>query len=222
MGTGIFPLLAILFLPFILIVLIVLLLIPLLILYFYLKVTEEAFELIGFSSHHAVLMTLGALFGSLVDIPVYRYGSALICVNLGGAIIPSLITLELILKRRVDIKRAIFGILIVSAVTFFVAEPVREVGIVMPFYVSPLLAGICGGILGFGKRCAPALAYISGTAGTLIGADLLNVFNPEVLDYLTRGLFGKLSIGGAGIFDGIFLTGVLSVFLAAVISRSVK
>jgi uncharacterized membrane protein len=52
------------------------------------------------------------------------------------------------------------------------------------------------------------LAYISGSLGTLIGADLLNLNN-------IQGLGAPVaSIGGAGTFDGIFVTGILAVLLA--------
>ena len=56
---------------------------------------------------------------------------------------------------------------------------------------------------------AAPLAYIGGSLGTLIGADLTN------LDKV-RGLGAPVaSIGGAGTFDGIFLTGILAVLLAS-------
>jgi uncharacterized membrane protein len=62
-------------------------------------------------------------------------------------------------------------------------------------------------------RYAPALAYISGTLGTLIGADLLNLAK-------IQGLGAPIaSIGGAGTFDGIFTTGILAVLLAGLITR---
>jgi uncharacterized membrane protein len=44
--------------------------------------------------------------------------------------------------------------------------------------------------------------------GTLIGADLMNLGS-------IQGLHAPvLSIGGAGTFDGVFLTGILAVLLA--------
>ena len=59
------------------------------------------------------------------------------------------------------------------------------------------------------RRYAAALAYIGGSIGTLVGADLLNLGR-------LQGLGAPVaSIGGAGTFDGIFLTGVLAVFLTA-------
>jgi uncharacterized membrane protein len=56
-------------------------------------------------------------------------------------------------------------------------------------------------------RHAAPLAYAGGSLGVLIGADLLT------LDKF-RGLAPVLSIGGAGTFDGIFVTGIMAVLLA--------
>jgi len=66
------------------------------------------------------------------------------------------------------------------------------------------------------RRYAAPLAYIGGSMGTLIGADLLN------LDKV-QGLGAPVvSIGGAGTFDGIFLTGILAVLLASMFSQPVR
>ncbi|MBW2109628.1 MAG: DUF1614 domain-containing protein, partial [Deltaproteobacteria bacterium] len=54
----------------------------------------------------------------------------------------------------------------------------------------------------------PVVAYISGTLGTLIGADLLNL--RKIYDLGAP----VASIGGAGTFDGIFLNGLLAVLLS--------
>jgi uncharacterized membrane protein len=62
------------------------------------------------------------------------------------------------------------------------------------------------------REYAPPLAYISGSLGTLIGADLLN------LDKISGLGAPVASIGGAGTFDGIFLTGILAVLLAGLVS----
>jgi uncharacterized membrane protein len=57
------------------------------------------------------------------------------------------------------------------------------------------------------------VAYVGGSLGTLIGANLLN------LDKV-QGLRAPVaSIGGAGTFDGIFLTGILAVLIANIFSR---
>ena len=48
--------------------------------------------------------------------------------------------------------------------------------------------------------------YICGTLGALMGADLMN------LDKIA-GVGPVVSIGGAGPFDGVYLTGLVSVLL---------
>jgi uncharacterized membrane protein len=75
-------------------------------------------------------------------------------------------------------------------------------------FVPPLSAAAVALILA--RREAPAIAYIGGSIGCLVGADLLN------LDKV-QGLGAPIaSIGGAGTFDGIFLTVVLAVLLATI------
>jgi uncharacterized membrane protein len=58
--------------------------------------------------------------------------------------------------------------------------------------------------------CATATAaasYVSGTLGTLSGADLLNVRRLRELGT------DVASIGGAGTFGGVFLSGIIAVLL---------
>ncbi|HKJ83537.1 MAG TPA: DUF1614 domain-containing protein, partial [Mariprofundaceae bacterium] len=57
-----------------------------------------------------------------------------------------------------------------------------------------------------GKTAAP-LAYIAGTTGVIIGADLLHLKDIAKLGAPV------VSIGGAGTFDGIVLTGIVAVLL---------
>jgi uncharacterized membrane protein len=63
------------------------------------------------------------------------------------------------------------------------------------------------------RDSAAVLAYVSGSLGTLIGADLLN------LDKVPGLGAPVASIGGAGTFDAIFLTGILAVLIASLPGR---
>jgi uncharacterized membrane protein len=79
-------------------------------------------------------------------------------------------------------------------------------------FVPPLSAAVVA--LFLSRAHAPALAYIGGSIGCLVGADLLS------LDKI-QGLGAPVaSIGGAGTFDGIFLTGAFAVLLASIFSPS--
>jgi uncharacterized membrane protein len=98
------------------------------------------------------------------------------------------------------------GVVIVAAVVHWLAAPIRGVGIAVPIFIPPLVATATAWVLQ--RRSAPPLAYIAGSLGTLIGADLLNLGK-------VQGLGAPVaSIGGAGTFDGIFVTGILAVLLA--------
>ncbi|MFZ0943096.1 MAG: DUF1614 domain-containing protein, partial [Syntrophobacteraceae bacterium] len=102
------------------------------------------------------------------------------------------------------------SIAIVTTLVYFMAHPVKGVGIAVPVFIPPIAA--TASALIFSSRYAPALAYICGAMGTLLGADILHFGD-------IRGLGAPVaSIGGAGTFDGIFVTGILAVLLASVMT----
>jgi uncharacterized membrane protein len=149
-------------------------------------------------------------FGMRYVIPmVQEWPRTIIAVNVGGAIIPTLLSLYLVTKNRLY-GRGLLGVTIVAIFVHLMAYPVKGVGIAEPTFIPPLIAAGVGLLLS--RRSAAPLAYVSGSLGTLIGADLLNLGK-------IQGLGAPIaSIGGAGTFDGIFLTGILSVLLAAIFS----
>jgi len=123
-------------------------------------------------------------------------------------VIPLFLSVYLTLKNKIHAP-ALLGVAVVSLIVHLMAYPVRGVGIAVPIFIPPISATIVGILLS--RRYAPALAYISGSMGTLIGADILNLGK-------IRGLGAPVaSIGGAGTFDGIFLTGILAVLIASFI-----
>lgn len=196
-------------------------------------VGEVAFERIGFSSVEYALILIGTLVGSTVNIPVtevrstepllemhevrafglyyripgigYRQVSTIVAVNVGGAVIPVLVSAYLLVSHPSALPAAIAGSLVTALFVHLVARKVRGVGIVTPALLPPVVAALAAYLFAPG---APAVvAYVSGTLGALIGADLTNL----------RGM-GRLgapmaSIGGAGTFDGVFLTGIVAVLL---------
>ena len=99
-----------------------------------------------------------------------------------------------------------------TTVCHLLADPVPGVGIALPVFVPALTTAIVALLLS-GRHAAP-LAYISGSLGTLIGADLLNLGK-------LQGLGTPIaSIGGAGTFDGVFLIGIVAVLIASISRRT--
>lgn len=148
-------------------------------------------------------------FGMHYVVPVVReWPGTILAINVGGALIPVILSIYLTFKNRL-LGRGLIAVAVVALVTHQLARPVRGVGISLPLFIPPIVAAVVALVLSW-RRAAP-LAYIAGSVGTLIGADLLN------LDKV-HGLGAPVaSIGGAGTFDGVFLVGIVAVLLASLI-----
>ena len=197
-------------------------------------ILSYAYQRMGIGRRHLFSLLFFSLFGSYLNIPLFElppeqvmtnsyvdfYGirhmiplvrewpATIVAVNLGGAVIPLFLSVYLTLKNKIHAP-ALLGVAVVSFIVHLMAYPVRGVGIAVPIFIPPISATIVGILLS--RTYAPALAYISGSMGTLIGADILNLGK-------IRGLGAPVaSIGGAGTFDGIFLTGILAVLIASFI-----
>ena len=134
----------------------------------------------------------------------------MIAVNVGGAVIPTLMSLYLSFERQLWAQGAIAD---ASSPSCCIGSPipVPGLGIAVPVFLPVVTTAAVALVLS--REDAAPLAYIAGSLGTLIGADLTN------LDKV-RGLGAPVaSIGGAGTFDGIFLTGILAVLLASLYAR---
>jgi uncharacterized membrane protein len=191
-----------------------------------------AYLRLGLSPTAAILLLFGSLIGSYFNIPVaelpaqqmvsgreviyfgMRYAipvvtqwpGTVIAVNIGGAVIPACMSLYLLIRYRLW-GPGVLATVAVSFVCYMLANPVRGLGIAEPVFVPALTTAVVALILS--RRYAAPLAYIGGSLGTLIGADLMNLGK-------IQGLGAPVaSIGGAGTFDGIFLIGILAVLIAS-------
>ena len=145
-------------------------------------------------------------FGMTYVVPVVRQTRAtMIAVNLGGAVIPVVLSLYLLVKHELYVLAAI-ATACVALVCHLLARPVPGFGIALPIFVPASVTAIIA--LALTRRRAAPLAYISGSCGVLIGADLLNLPSVSALGAPVA------SIGGAGTFDGIYLTGLLALLYA--------
>ncbi len=191
-----------------------------------------AFEKLGLSAQSAFTLLFASLFGSMVNLPLFKVtaerppieaipeqlrqwaeqvfarfqGQTLIAVNVGGCLIPLLFSYYLLVNHPLPITDALIAITIVSLVCYLFSRPVPGLGIAMPIFVAPIAAALTA--MGISPDHSAPLAYICGTLGVLIGADLL-----RLRDIRKMGA-PIASIGGAGTFDGIFITGIVAVLLA--------
>jgi uncharacterized membrane protein len=195
-----------------------------------------AFSKLGLTLGQAFVVLLATLLGSSLNLPLYsrtvhlariqppreifwrhyRFfpriiegeGRQSICVNVGGCVIPVLLSAYFLFQTGLT-AGLLICLAVVSLATFKLAKPIPGLGIGIPFLVPPLITVLAVWIFARPEH-APHVAYIAGSIGTLIGADVLHLIDPKRTAVLNASI---LSIGGAGTFDGIFLTGILAVLL---------
>lgn len=194
-------------------------------------IINYAFQQAGLPPHVAFGFLAASLIGSYINIPISRiegaarhpvevvnyFGvryrvpagltepSTVLAVNVGGAVMPMLISVYLLAHQPQLIIQAMLAIAIVAVIVNRFARPIRGMGIATPMLIPPVVAALAAYLLA-GHQAAP-VAYAGGTIGTLIGADIANLGKLADLGAPVA------SIGGAGTFDGIFLTGIVAVLL---------
>jgi len=198
------------------------------------RIVKLASSTMGVGTPLMLAVLLGSLLGSYINIPiaylperqvttaaevtfygityivpaVSEWPGTVLAINVGGAVIPTLLSAYLIARNRLYVP-SIVAIALVSAVCHLLARAVPGVGIAEPIFGPALTTAVVA--LAVSRRYAGPLAYISGSLGTLIGADLLNLGK-------IQGLGAPVaSIGGAGTFDGIFVTGLVAVLYAGLV-----
>jgi uncharacterized membrane protein len=181
--------------PFILILFV---LIGLLIVFIEFDVIQYAYEKIGIDRRYVFALLLLSLLGSYVNIPlaefpesrvfadqaisffgvryvipiVHERPKTVVAINLGGAVIPVLLSAYLMIKHDL-IGRTLLATAVVTLVVHSMARPLKGVGIAVLMFIPPVIAASTA--LFISPDAAPVVAYIAGTIGTLIGADLLNL-----------------------------------------------
>ncbi len=192
-----------------------------------------AFDRLGLTTESGMLLLLACVIGSLLNMPLFRLrtdgtypmqrpaaedGEAVklpaypvfcnrtvVAVNVGGAVIPVAFCAWLLLHMPLSVPVVLLAVVIQTAVCYLFSRPVAGLGIGMPILVAPVAAAVLGVSMG-GDQAAP-LAYVAGTLGVLLGCDLLRLRD------IRRLHVPLAAIGGAGTFDGVFITGIIAVIL---------
>ncbi len=202
-------------------------LIPLLVLYVGYLILTKAFRYMGFSSLEAIIIVfVSFIFGfdivlygfNISNIYLFSYDSWRVGINMGGAILPVLLSVYLIYEKKLSLKKVVIGVAVVTVIAFLVTIPDPSKGIIshFPFWLLPAFAASIASVTLLWKefRKAAPLAYISGTLGVLIGADFLHLW--ELLSSPVSKPTNAV-IGGAVVFDMIYITGILAVIVDGII-----
>lgn len=198
--------------------------------FIHLEVLTLAFHKLGLSRDQAAALLFLALAGSFINLPLIRLrgiapekvkypddiaelrkvmppytGVTIVGVNVGGCIVPLLFSIFLLSRSEIPFSQILIAIIVITILSYMIAKPMPGIGIGMPILVAPISAALVG--IFFGGEERALTAYIAGTCGVLIGADILRINDIRVLGVASA------SIGGAGTFDGIFFTGIIAVLL---------
>lgn len=196
-----------------------------------LGVLTIAFDKLGLSADSAILLFVTIMIGSMLNLPLFSMesgppsrpeadmpspflpastvpfsGKTKIVANVGGCVVPVAFCLYLLRHNPISNFHLLVGVSAVAALSYATSRRIPGIGIGIPMLLAPFAAALVALLLD--PEHAAALAYVSGTLGVLIGADLLRLKDIRELGVPFA------SIGGAGSFDGIFLTGVVAVLLA--------
>ena len=188
-------------------------------------------EKVGLSPNSAALLLGSTLFGSMINLPLFKItsdenksidnlkaprllftsmqpfaGTTIIAINVGGALIPIFFSLYLIFFHQLNPLQFIPAIMVVSYISYIFSRPIEGLGVGMPVFIAPVTAALVALVIA--PTQSPPLAYVCGTLGVLIGADLFRIKD------IKQMAVPVAAIGGAGTFDGIFFTGIIAVLLA--------
>ncbi|MDO9214281.1 MAG: DUF1614 domain-containing protein [Methylococcales bacterium] len=193
---------------------------------------EIAFTKLGLTPETTLMLVFGTLVGSGINLPLFelqtkqaghlvelpnrkliwelfqpaREGKVMVAVNVGGCIIPVGLCIYFISLQLIDPVNLLISLSAITFLSYRSSRVIPNMGIGMPLLVAPLFAALLALILE--PEHTAQLAYIAGVLGVLIGADMLRIKQISDLGAPIA------SIGGAGTFDGIFLTGIIAVLLA--------
>ncbi len=175
------------------------------------KVMSFSFRKMGIPRHLVIPALVAILVGGVFNIPIWHSGSTTVSVNVGGAIIPLLISFYLL--RKAPLLKTALAVAVVATVSGLLAEVDANKGISLHFGFLIMPATAVSVALILAGRNAPQVAFIAGTIGAIIGVDLVHL--KELIDLGAA----YMSIGGRGVLDGIFTTGIISAVLAGLLWR---
>jgi uncharacterized membrane protein len=215
----------------ILLFLVLLMVLPFLALTLTVDVVADAAGKLAIAPWVAIVLLAAIVIGGTINIPLYRIESTVesplfeihdpwlrqfwglplaqverttvVALNVGGGLIPVL--LGIYQFTQAPAVTILLVTAIVTLVSYFASQVVPGIGIQINPLLPPLTAALTSSLLA--SHAAP-IAFAGGVLGTLIGADLLHLKEIQSMSP------GVLSIGGAGVFDGIALCGLFALLLS--------
>lgn len=180
----------------------------------YFGLAQRILDRMRLTDKQALLFIGGIILGSFVDIPIMR-SPVEVNINVGGALLPALLSLWLILKAdepREKIRAVVAAILVAVAVwlgsRYLPYEPEN-------MFIDPkLLYGLSAGLIAYVAGRSRRSAFIGGVLGIIL-SDIVHM-----VTILRMGIPGTTNLGGAGAFDVTIIAGLVGVMIAELVGET--
>lgn len=184
--------------------------------YYLFRRRADVFADFGFSGKEVALLALGSVAGGAVNIPLAIFGGTYLAVNVGGTFVPIILIAWWIRAGKLRLLPALVGTALVAFTAWRIVEFHPETGIIAryPTFFLPVVVALVFALVVSIRRpiTGVPIAYASGTMGALIGADLMHVADIRA-HFASSADNTVISIGGAGVFDMVFLAGTFAMAL---------
>lgn len=183
-----------------------------------LRFAPEALARMGLGREEALLITLGTVAGQAINVPLFAMGRGYLALNVGGALLAIVLAYVWFARERLSLWKTALGTSLVAVVAEAVVRFDPDFGIIAPFpgLFAPFLVAFAFAFLISIPRVteAPALAFTCGSLGAFLGADAWNVAQMHA-HFEGSNEAAIVSLGGAGVFDMVFLAGAVPLVFAA-------
>lgn len=176
-------------------------------------VTQRVLDKLHLTDRAALVLIALMFFGTLI--PNIMIGN--VSISIGGTVIPVGICIYLLIRADTvrERVRAVVGSFVTAGIiyalsTFMPDEP--EAIVIDPMYLYGIVGGLVAYLLGRSRRGA----FVCGVLGVLWADIAVSVVNR------INGIQQQLTLGGAGVFDAMVISGLLGVVLAELIGELIE
>lgn len=180
----------------------------------YFGIAQRLLDRMRLTDKQAILFILAMVLGSFIDIPLMR-GDVNLSVNVGGAIVPALLAVWLLIKAGKSFERirAVVSALLVAFAVFLGSKYLPYEPETM-FLDPKLIYGFSAGMIAYLAGRSRRSAFIGGVLGVIL-SDIIHL-----VTLLNRGIIGTTAIGGAGVFDVVVIAGLVAIMVAEVVGET--
>lgn len=180
----------------------------------YFGIAQRILDRMRLTDKQALLFIAAVVVGSFIEIPIMSTPVA-VSINVGGALLPALLSIWLIFKadETAERVRAIIASVLVAATVslgsrYLPYEPENM------FLDPKLVYGISAGLIAYLAGRSRRSAFIGGVLGIIL-SDVIHM-----ITIVGLGIPGTTAIGGAGAFDVVMIAGIVAVMVAELVGET--